>query len=160
MKKILVMALFVLALSTPLMAQAGSTKTGVILGYPVSATIGYHFTDATEINGFIGYSYYGGHYYYSGGLYLGGNFLFTLVNIDIGGEKFPLSLGPQLGVILGYGSVSLEAVADLRFEYTFRDFPLNLFAELGMGVGIYSMGEPWGGVGFAVTGGLGVRYVF
>ena len=183
MKKALLAVLLVIIFAAPLSAVdygEGRMKLGAILGYPIGATFGLPLGGGPEMNLFAGYDFQNWYTFKyrtalfstvfnrfitgtnsSGAFYLGGNVLFTLVDIDIEGSTFPLSLGPQVGVSIngnGDGNVRLDLMANLRWEYTFS-FPLNLFVELGMGAGINFNFKPLP-VQFRVNGGLGVRYVF
>ncbi len=157
MKKLIILVLLVAALAAaPVMAAdngAGKTKVGTILGRGFFATAGFPMGKTTELN------VYAGTGWNFDVVTLGANFLFTLVDIDIEGETFPLSLGPQADISFGYYSgVVLGVFADLRWEYTF-DFPLNLFIEVGPGIDIH-MFDGGASMRFGWRGGLGVRYVF
>ena len=182
MKKSLLSVLLVIILASPLTAVdygEGRMKLGGVVGYPMLAAFGLPVGDAMELNVFLGYDFQNWYTYRnpflstisnlipgvgsrtSGAFYLGGNFLFTLVDIDIDGSAFPLSLGPQAGVSIngnGEGNVRLDLMANLRWEYTFS-FPLNLFVELGMGAGI-NFNFNLIPVQFRINSGVGVRYVF
>lgn len=169
----------------------GRMKLGGVVGAPMLITFGLPVGDAMELNVFLGYDFHNKYTYRnplynssvslvripgtdiirsivpenihsnSGAFYMGGNFLFTLVDINIKGSTFPLSLGPQAGVSIngnGNRNVRLDLMADLRWEYTFS-FPLNLFVELAMGAGFNFNFKPEP-VEFRVSGGAGVRYVF
>ena len=158
MKKWIILVLLAAALAVaPVMAAdngAGKTKVGTILGRGLFVTAGFPMGKTTELNVYVGTSWN----FYS--VTVGANFLFKLVDINIEGETFPLSLGPQVDVSFGYygGGVVLGVFADLRWEYTFN-FPLNLFIEIGPGIDI-AMYNGGSAMGFGWRGGLGVRYVF
>ena len=179
MKKSLLAAALVIILASPLTAVdygEGRMKLGGVVGSPMLITFGLPVGDAMELNVFLGYDFHNKYTYRnplyslsfvenihsnSGAFYMGGNFLFTLVDINIKGSTFPLSLGPQAGVSIngnGNRNVRLDLMADLRWEYTFS-FPLNLFVELAMGAGFNFNFKPEP-VEFRVSGGAGVRYVF
>ena len=157
MKKLIVLVLLIAALAVaPVLAAdngAGRTKAGTILGRGFFATAGFPMGKTTELN------VYAGTGWNFNEVTLGANYLFRLVDIDIEGETFPLSLGPQADISFGYyNGVVLGVFADLRWEYTF-DFPLNLFIEIGPGIDIamYNGGTT---MDFGWRGGLGARYVF
>ena len=156
MKKLIVLVLLITALAvSPVLAAdhgAGRTKVGVVLGRGLFATAGFPMGKTTELN------VYAGAGWNFKTVTLGANFLFTLVDINIEGETFPLSLGPQVDISFGSASgVGLGIFADLRWEYTFN-FPLNLFIEFGPGVDMWLSNDST--VRFGWRGGLGVRYVF
>ncbi len=157
MKKTIILVLLVLALAiVPAMADdhgAGHSKIGTILGRGIFVTYGFPGGGSNEVNVFVGSDW---NFNY---LSLGANYLFRMVDIDIEGETFPLSLGPQADVRipLNGGDLSMGILADLRWEYTFK-FPLNLFIELGLGVDL-NFGNNVS-LGFGWVAGLGVRYVF
>lgn len=95
----------------------------------------------------------------TGALYLGANLLFNLVDIGIEGESFPLSLGPHVGVSINFeGNVRIDALANLRWEYTFN-IPLNLFVDVGLGMGINTKNKNRT-VQFSGLFLTGIRYVF
>ena len=165
-------------------------KIGVFLGYPVAAGIlGFPLGRFMEVNLLVGYDYrdlYPFILRYSssassaplspeisilsiplpvmgGGFYTGANLLFTLFKINVGGEIFPLSLGPQAAFSIWLdGNVRVDVTAVLRLEYTFSTH-LNAFIEGGTGAGfniagsnLTKMNSPFP-VSFA---GLGIRYIF
>jgi hypothetical protein len=156
-KKSIILVLLVLALAiVPAMAEengAGHSKLGTILGKGIFVTYGFPGGGSNEINVFAGTDW-GINY-----LSVGGNYLFRMVDIDIEGEIFPLSLGPQADVRipLGGSSLGMSILADLRWEYTFK-FPLNLFIEVGLGLDLDFGGNT--NLSFGWDAGLGVRYVF
>jgi len=124
-------------------------KAGVILGYPTGLTAGWRLSDVLELN-FVAAT----HYY---DITLGVAPMFTIVNLDIKGEDFPISIGPAVYANIGwYRPFSMDVLFNARVEYSFAKIPLNLFVEGGAGVGI-TFGH---GVGFQGSGALGVRYIF
>lgn len=161
-KRIIILALIVLAVAMPAMATdygSGKTKAGVILGNSFNATIGFDTGGVTEWNIIAGSNYNFSYFW------VGANVLFTLADINIEGETFPLSFGPQASVgwwgAYGYGGMYVDVLAMLRWEYTFN-FPLNLFIEFGAGLGM-NFGDYYTNnlyLDFAYRAGLGVRYVF
>ena len=155
MKRLIVLVLLIAALAVaPVLAAdngAGRTKAGTILGRGFFATAGFPMGKKTELN------VYAGTGWNFNEVTLGVNYLFRLVDINIEGEIFPLSLGPQADVSFGNGGVDLGIFADLRWEYTFN-FPLNLFIEIGPGINIRMDNDA--SMRFGWRGGLGVRYVF
>jgi hypothetical protein len=135
----------------------GKLKAGVALGYPWGLTAGYRFTNIFELNGTIGSDY--------NDFTVGVNGLFTVVNLDISNEKFPVSVGPALyshfdhhdgndenGRDDEYTRIDLLGVA--RVEYNFDEIPLNLFVEAGIGLEVVKFADIAGS--FAI----GVRYIF
>lgn len=129
LNKVLVTASIVLLFAVlPLAADSG-IKLGVVGGYPVSGlTGGFRLDKAVELNVNVGTDYYG--------LGASVNGLFNIVDIKIGSEVLPLSVGPE--VYLGVGSYfDLGALAIVRWEWTpsFLNF-LNFFVEGGAGLEI------------------------
>lgn len=158
MKKTVILVLLVFALAiVPAMAGdngAGHSKLGTILGQGVFVTYGFPGGGKNEVNVFAGTDW-GINY-----LSAGANYLFHMVDINIEGETFPLTFGPQADIRIPFNSskdFKLGILADLRWEYTFK-FPLNLFIELGLGIDL-NLGNKVN-LDFGWQAGLGVRYVF
>ncbi len=158
MKKSIILLLLIVVLAVvPAMAVdngAGRSKLGTILGKGVFVTYGIPMGEATELNVFAGTDWNINY------IDVGANLLFKLVDVDIEGETFPLSLGPQANVRIPFNdnkNFGMGILADLRWEYTFS-FPLNLFIEIGLGLDL-DFGNTVD-LGFGWEGGLGVRYVF
>jgi len=135
----------------------GKLKAGVALGYPWGLTAGYRFSNVFELNGTLGSDY--------NDFTMGVNGLFTLVNLDISNEKFPVSVGPALYSHFGYHDGNYDKGRDheytridllgvARIEYSFDEIPLNLFVEAGLGLQLVRFTGPAGS--FAP----GVRYIF
>jgi len=134
----------------------GKLKAGVVLGYPWGITTGYRFSNFFELNGTIGNDYYD--------FTTGVSGLFTILDLKISHEIFPLSIGPAIYTHFGhddndkhdghdeYTKVDLLGVA--RFEYSFKQIPLNLFIEAGFGIQLVKFADTAGS--FAV----GIRYIF
>ena len=157
MRKTIALVLMITIIAIiPVMAGdhgAGRSKLGTILGRGVFVTYGIPTGEVAELNIFAGTDWYITY------IDVGANYLFRLVDVNIQGEIFPLSLGPQADVAINFDdSIDLGILADLRWEYTFK-FPLNLFIELGLGInmGFYDDGVS---LNFGWQGGLGIRYVF
>ena len=158
-KRIIILLLIALVIALPAMADgkgagqdmgAGKSKLGTIIGRGLFVTYGFDVGKATEINihGGVGWNFYS--------FTVGANMLFTLVDINIEDQIFPLSLGPQVDLTFGNGYINMGVFAVLRWEYTFW-FPLNLFVEVGPGINFNFNGfNP----SFDWRGGVGVRYVF
>jgi len=134
----------------------GKLKAGVALGYPWGITAGYRFSNLFELNGTIGSDY--------NDFTMGVNGLFTLVNLQISHEKFPLSVGPALYSHFGYNDgidkngkddeyTRIDLLGVARIEYSFDEIPLNLFIEAGLGLQLVRFTDPAGS--FAI----GVRYI-
>ncbi|PKL17409.1 MAG: hypothetical protein CVV49_11380 [Spirochaetae bacterium HGW-Spirochaetae-5] len=135
----------------------GKLKAGVALGYPWGITAGYRFSNIFELNGTLGSDY--------NDFTMGVNGLFTVVNLDISNEKFPISVGPALYSHFGHRDgndkdgrddeyTRIDLLGVVRVEYSFDEIPLNLFVEAGLGLEV---------VKFAHTAGsfaIGVRYIF
>ena len=120
-------------------------KAGVSLGYPLGITAGYRFSNFFEINGLIGSDY--------NSLTAGGSGLFTVANIDISGNDFPLSIGPAFYAHFG-DDFKFDVLATVRFEYSFKEVPINLFIEAGAGLKVYEDFGPAGSLA------IGIRYIF
>ncbi len=129
-------------------------KAGVSLGYPTGLTAGYRFSDLFELNGTLGTDY--------DSFVFGANGLFTIAKLKIEGELFPLSIGPGFNFDVDDKDhdkdddtqVHLDILCVLRFEYDFKDIPLNLFIEGGSGL------RTWEHYGFAGSFAIGARYIF
>jgi hypothetical protein len=129
-------------------AGKGKLKLGISLGYPVTGlTAGWNVGKSMEMDLLVGSWNYDS-------FCLGGSAMFSLVDLEIGTEIFPLSAGPFLytGVSNNYLSLGLGGIA--RMEYTF-DFRLNLYLESGLAVVLQNSNAT-----MAVPFGLGIRYVF
>ena len=120
-------------------------KAGLFLGYPFGVTAGYSFSNFFEINSLIGTNY--------NSITAGGSGLFTVANIDISGNYFPLSIGPAFYAHFGK-DFKYDVLAAVRLEYSFEEAPLNLFVEGGLGTKVFE-GLRWAG-----SLGVGVRYIF
>lgn len=124
---------------------------GLSVGYPLSGiTAGWKAGDGLELDATLGalnYNY----------LSLGAAAMISVVNLEMGGEIFPLKAGPF--VYAGFGSrfFGLGAGAMARMEYTF-DFPLNLYLEGGVMLEAFDLNDGGLPLGFPVS--LGARYVF
>jgi hypothetical protein len=137
------------------LGEAGKDKLklGLSLGYPLSGiTAGWQLGKSLELDGVVGS---GWNYNYIG---LGLSTMFSLVDLKISEEIFPITIGP-----FGYAGVGTEflgfsAGAMVRFEYTF-DFRLNLYLESGFSVNFMDMAENQDiPIGFPTS--LGIRYIF
>ena len=132
--------------------SAGSFKAGVALGYPTGVTAGWRVTDKFELNALLGTKYYG--------FTIGITPLFTLVDLNIADQPFPLSVGPQVNINLGgFGYTALDLLGVIRLEYTLKEIPLNFFIEGGAGVGLF-MYSGYSTTYFSWSSAVGVRYVF
>ena len=124
----------------------GKGKIGLSLGYPTGITFGYQMTNLIEFNVVLGlYSF--------DELALGGSALFTLADIVLKDNVFPLSFGPAVYLRTG-DKLRTDVLGVLRLEHTFADEPLNVFIEAGAGL------EVTPDTGFAGSGAIGIRYVF
>jgi hypothetical protein len=121
-------------------------KLGLALGTPWGVTFGYHFSEKFEGNFLIGSTFK------VDGVTAGGSGLFTLVNLDISDEIFPLSAGPAAYFHFA-DPFGIDILGVVRIEYTFG-IPLNLYLEGGGGVEVLDE------VGFAYTIAAAARYVF
>lgn len=129
-------------------------KAGLVFGYPLGVTAGYRFSNFFELNGTIGTDY--------NHLTTGINGLFTLFNLKIYHEVFPVSFGPAVYTHFnqyennsGYDRyVRVDLLGVFRIEYSFEDIPLNLFLEAGLGLQIIKFADD---AGCFV---LGIRYIF
>ena len=121
-------------------------KLGLAIGKPWGIVFGYHFSKSFEANLLIGSNFN------IDGLTVGGNGLFTLVNLAIGNEVFPFSVGPA-AYLNFFDTFNMDALGVARLEYTF-DEPVNLYLEGGIGINMFE------DISFAWTAAAGVRYVF
>lgn len=126
-------------------------KIGLVLGYPTGLTAGLRGSDNFEMN-FVLATHYTD-------LTLGLSPMFTIVNFDIAGEIFPMSIGPAayLGVDFS-GGVDIDILGIVRFEYSFKKIPLNLFMEGGAGIKI-DLGAAQV-IKAQGSGAFGIRYIF
>ena len=179
MKKILILALLVVPLASPAMAEdygKGRTKIGVILGSPVLVNAGFPLGKAAEFNILAGYAYSTNYWevFQEGPLstfnhiYAGANLLLHLLDVNfrwMDGEKIYslISFGPQAAVSFGLdGNFRIDALVNARWEHTLS-YPLNIFLEYGFGVGINfdnTIRNPILPPRFVATFGAGFRYVF
>lgn len=164
-KKIILIVIFILLSASVFAADQGtagskgSLKAGVALGYPTGFTGGWRATDKFEINALLGTNYLG--------FTIGVTPLFTIVDLDIADQPFPLSVGPQVNIslgALGYGAM-IDILGVVRLEYNFIDLPLNLFIEGGLGIRIWTYEsffgyQPDALVRFGGSGVVGARYIF
>lgn len=126
-------------------------KAGVVLGYPTGLTLGWHLADAFEMN-FIAATHYTD-------FTIGVAPLFTIVDLKISDQIFPLSIGPAAYMNIDwFGGIDIDILGNVRLEYSFKDIPLNLFLEGGLGVkldlGSTPLVRPQG------SGAFGIRYIF
>ena len=126
---------------------ANRAMVGVQIGQPLGAVFGYHFTKTIEGNLLLGTNF--GFDYFV----LGGNALFTVINFDVGKTVLPFSVGPA--VFANFAApFNMDILGVARLEYTFKDTPVNIYAEGGLGVNAFDA------VAIGWTASAGVRYVF
>lgn len=123
----------------------GRAKAGIALGYPSGLVFGYRLANYLEVNALLG-SFYTG-------FTIGGNLMFTVANIKIKDQTFPLSLGPHVNFHLD-NNFDISLMGLLRWEYSFEEIPLNLYIEGGPGVFFVQ------GTDLTWSTSLGIRYVF
>lgn len=127
-------------------------KLGVVLGYPSGLTAGWHLSDSFELNVVAGTHY--------SDITVGVAPLFTLVNINISDQIFPLSAGPAAYINIGWkGDIQVDILGNVRWEYSFEEIPLNLFIEGGLGVAL-NIGDEKNPISPQGSGSLGIRYIF
>ena len=124
----------------------GKGKIGLTLGYPTGITFGYKMTNLIEINAMLGLFAFDQ-------FALGASTLFTLADIVLKDNVFPLSFGPAVYMRTG-DKLRTDVLGVLRLEHTFADEPLNVFVEGGAGI------EVTPDTGFVGSGAIGIRYVF
>lgn len=166
MKKILLSIALISIISFSLTADAKTVtidnkrtndnfKAGVVLGYPTGLTAGWRLSDLLEMNFHLATHY--------SDVIIGAAPMFTLVNINIADEIFPLSLGPMVNIGFDFSPfnnlVDIDILANLRIEYSFKNIPLNLFLEGGGGIKI-NLGDDTNPIGGQGSGAIGVRYIF
>jgi hypothetical protein len=122
-------------------------KVGVQIGKPIGAVFGYHFTNTIEGNLLLGTDF--GFDYFV----LGANALFTVINFHVGDTLLPFSVGPAAYANFA-DPFNMDILGVARLEYTFKDTPVNLYAEGGLGVNAFDTVE------LGWTASAGVRYVF
>lgn len=126
-------------------------KVGIVLGYPTGLTAGWRLSETIELN-FVAATHYSD-------FTLGFVPLFTIANLSIADEIFPLSIGPAAYLGLDWnGDLNMDILGNVRIEYSFKEIPLNLFLEGGIGINLDFNGDnlvhPQG------SGALGIRYIF
>ncbi|MDA3810656.1 MAG: hypothetical protein PF518_10070 [Spirochaetaceae bacterium] len=163
MKRILTIITFLIIMVVCLNAEGVKTikidavrtddkvKIGVVLGYPTGLTAGWSLSDSFELNLVVATHYTD--------FTVGVLPMFTVVNLNIADEIFPLSIGPAAYLnISWWGGIDLDILGNVRIEYSFKQIPLNLFLEGGLGIkldlGNTPLVYPQG------SGALGVRYIF
>jgi hypothetical protein len=126
---------------------ANRAKVGVQLGQPHGIVFGYHFNKTIEGNILAGTN--AGFDYFV----LGGNALFTVINFDVGKTVLPFSIGPA--VFANFDDpFNMDILGVARLEYNFKDAPVNLYIEGGLGVNAFdNLDLGW-------TAAAGVRYAF
>lgn len=154
-KKIFFCAVFLLVSFNLYAEQKGNLKAGISLGYPTGVTLGYRINPPLEMNFTLGTDY--------DSFVFGMNGLFSITKLNLSGETFPFSLGPAFYFDThdhhddyehDHTHTHLDILCIARFEYDFRNIPLNLFIEAGLGI---RMVEHLGAAGsFAI----GARFVF
>ncbi len=125
-------------------------KLGISLGYPMTGiTAGWQAGRSLELDALVGSWNYDS-------FCLGGAALFTIVDLQIGTEIFPLSGGPFVFTGIGNDYMVLSLGGLIRMEYSF-DFPLNVYLESGLALNISNdRGQsPWG-----IPVSVGFRYIF
>lgn len=126
-------------------------KLGVALGYPTGITAGLRTSEHFELNGVVATHY--------SDFTVGIIPMFTLANLQIADEVFPLSIGPAGYLTIDwFGGIDIDILGNVRVEYSFKSIPLNLFLEGGAGIkldlGSNQLIKPQG------SGALGIRYIF
>jgi hypothetical protein len=129
---------------------SGKIKAGISLGYPTGLTLGWRPSNYFEANLLLATNFEG--------ITIGFSPLFTLVNLEVEEQIFPLSAGPSINLNLGSKSQNLDILGLVRLEYSFKEIPLNLFLEGGMGINL-ELGSN-AGISLAGSGALGIRYIF
>jgi hypothetical protein len=126
---------------------ANRAKVGAQIGQPIGAVFGYHFTKTIEGNILLG-SNIGFDYFV-----LGGNVLFTVINFDVGETVLPFSIGPAVNANFA-DPFNMDILGVARLEYTFKDTPVNIYGEGGLGINVFDETQ------LGWTAAVGVRYVF
>lgn len=129
---------------------AGKLKAGVSLGYPTGITAGWSFSNYFEANLLVATNFEG--------FTIGFSPLFTVINLEISNELFPLSIGPAVNFNIDGKGEDLDLLGIVRVEYSFKEIPLNLFLEGGAGIKM-ELGND-ADIRFGGSGALGLRYIF
>lgn len=152
----------------------GKLKAGVVAGTQEAATVGFRPSDKMEFNAVLGYGIFPYRYTYDWfgtstsytanywAFTVGVNALFTVADIKISGQVFPLSVGPAVNLGFTAGLFTIEPLGLVRWEYSFEKYPLNVFIETGAGVSFtISDNEYWDmAPSFVIQANAGVRYIF
>lgn len=123
----------------------GRAKIGLALGYPSGFVFGYRLANFLEANALLGTFY--------DGFTIGGNLMFTIADIKIKDQSFPLSIGPHVNFHLGE-NFDMSLMGFIRWEYSFEEIPLNLYLEGGPGMFFIQ------GIDLTWSTSVGVRYIF
>ena len=137
----------------------GTIKLGFVGGYPSGVTLGWRTSDNFELNFVAATRFYD--------VSFGASALFTIADINISDQIFPLSFGPAVYIsipFVSYVPLNMDVLATIRWEYSFQQAPINLFIEAGFGVSIRfgsSSNLLWNSpIGFGYSGAAGIRYIF
>jgi hypothetical protein len=146
MKKLLIVACFLIMPSLTFAAQGGPLGVGIILGDPTGLSAKYWLDKKNAIDAAIGFDRFSVH----------ADYLFHFWNI------IPQTGGGELGAYLGPGFVFKDKKEDnvvgIRFAlgaaYELNQYPVEIFAEI---VPVFEL-APDTDLNF--DGGIGVRYFF
>ena len=170
-KKFLLVFLLALMASGTVFASS-KDKLGAYLGWPIGLSYSHEFTDLVELDLIASYNGFFSGY---GGLNIHLGALFTLIDGDVGGNPWALTLGPSVGGSIGFigggfggfgifvgFSASLDVLADLRWEIDITSVKgFNIFVDVAPGLTVpfkssYYTTPVW--IGYRA--GVGLRYRF
>ena len=141
---------FTLALlSIGLFGQNSGLGLGVIFGEPTGISAKLWTSERTAVDGAVAWSFAG-----AGWLHIHTDFLihnYDLIEVSQG--ALPVYFG--LGAIVTLASnPGLGARVPFGLAYQFEEAPLDIFVEVVPGLSLFP------GIGFYMSGGIGIRYFF
>lgn len=148
MKKIFIVSILAL-LSFGLFAQNSGVGLGVIFGEPTGLSAKLWTSERTAVDGAVAWSFAG-----NGWLHVHTDFLihnYDLIDVSQGALPVYFGLG---GFVTFASDLGLGARVPFGLAYQFEDAPLDIFVEVVPGLSLFP------GIGFYMSGGIGVRYFF
>ena len=144
MKKLIVIAIVIMAIAAPAFAADNNGKDlgiGLYLGSPVGITAKYDLDDQLAVVGGLGFG---------GGLMLNGGIQYNFVDFSIEELDFNVYFGGNVYVAFGT-AFDLGIQVPIGICYYLKDPALELFLEVGPSLGFVSFNA-------GAVGGIGARY--
>jgi len=144
MKKLLILAILLLAILLPVIAADTNGKDlgiGLYLGSPLGITAKYDLDDELSVVGGLGFG---------DGLIVSGGVQYNFVDFSIEDLDFNVYFGGNLGITFGTQfNISLEV--PIGISYYFKDPAIELFLEVGPTFKFVTLKT-------GAVGGIGARY--